>query len=847
MSLKLRRGLEADRTSITPEVGEPIYTTDTQKLYIGDGTTPGGIEVSGSGAQALSGLTDVDLTSVIDGQVLVYSGGQWENQANPAGVTDHGLLTGLSDNDHPQYALTGSSVEFTTLTLDRIAFDTTYTAATTPEGELNWNSDDGTLAVGLPGGTSTLQIGQELLVRVRNTTGTLIPNGTVVKQIGSQGTRPLISAATAADSPLVGGLAIATEDIAHNANGYCTFVGLVRNLDTSSYSAGTNLYLASGTSGAFTDTEPNAPNKRMWLGIVINQNATTGSIYFRPECSHGLGDLFDVNGTTPDSTNKYLVWDDTNEYWDANQIYFSGVSSTGHSHTIDDITDYPEVTYTNTTFVSKGGNDSTGDGTIEYPYLTIQKGIDESSSGDTVYIFGGGEFSEGITGSTDINIYAPNVDLVLNDGTQLIVAKGNYTFDKITRNSGSGNMIISSGVSGYANVKASELRDNGSGSTILNLAGGILDLNIDQVYAGNGGYGAVLENNETGFHVHFNADDLYLSSPNAVGIQLNSGGTVLSRIQHIKEISDGTGTSTCFIVNDGDLNLRCDDLQATTLGTIGDDGNVNLNSQQSVSSNGVINTGSGTYQAFLLQNGGSTNITSDLQMQLSAPSYKLDGLSGNSGSILSVGTGGLLVPTTLNVGSEEWQDTTEAVTALTTTSETTIYEVTNDQEVDAGSVEYELNIDNDYYRTTTARLYCGNTIWSTDQYEGAGLATLSDALPITGTIATNTTWQVTLQTTVAPGDPQNTTIIDGDLTLRKSGVEATATWGSITGNITGQTDLYTEFLAKDNADAFTPTGDYNPATKKYVDDSISGATGSFTAGTQVVTVVDGIITDISLA
>jgi len=49
MALKLRRGVNADRTGITPAQGEPIYTTDTKKLYIGDGTTAGGVEVGGGG------------------------------------------------------------------------------------------------------------------------------------------------------------------------------------------------------------------------------------------------------------------------------------------------------------------------------------------------------------------------------------------------------------------------------------------------------------------------------------------------------------------------------------------------------------------------------------------------------------------------------------------------------------------------------------------------------------------------------------------------------------------------------------------------------------------------------
>lgn len=48
MALKLRRGTNAGRTAITPAEGEPIYTTDTKQLYIGDGSTAGGVVVGGS-------------------------------------------------------------------------------------------------------------------------------------------------------------------------------------------------------------------------------------------------------------------------------------------------------------------------------------------------------------------------------------------------------------------------------------------------------------------------------------------------------------------------------------------------------------------------------------------------------------------------------------------------------------------------------------------------------------------------------------------------------------------------------------------------------------------------------
>lgn len=48
MPLRIRRGTNADRTTITPVQGEPIYTTDTKKLYVGDGTTAGGVVIGGT-------------------------------------------------------------------------------------------------------------------------------------------------------------------------------------------------------------------------------------------------------------------------------------------------------------------------------------------------------------------------------------------------------------------------------------------------------------------------------------------------------------------------------------------------------------------------------------------------------------------------------------------------------------------------------------------------------------------------------------------------------------------------------------------------------------------------------
>ena len=63
MSLKLRRGTNAERLAITPEQGELIYTTDTKQLYAGDGSTPGGTLVSYNGSIGGPLGSDLDLAT----------------------------------------------------------------------------------------------------------------------------------------------------------------------------------------------------------------------------------------------------------------------------------------------------------------------------------------------------------------------------------------------------------------------------------------------------------------------------------------------------------------------------------------------------------------------------------------------------------------------------------------------------------------------------------------------------------------------------------------------------------------------------------------------------------------
>lgn len=76
MALKIRRGTNAQRLLITPAEGELIYTTDTKKLFTGDGVTVGGVAVD-TGTVAFSGIAS-DVTPDVDStRDIGATGNRW--------------------------------------------------------------------------------------------------------------------------------------------------------------------------------------------------------------------------------------------------------------------------------------------------------------------------------------------------------------------------------------------------------------------------------------------------------------------------------------------------------------------------------------------------------------------------------------------------------------------------------------------------------------------------------------------------------------------------------------------------------------------------------------------------
>lgn len=158
----------------------------------------------------------------------------------------------------------------------------TNSAYTVGIGELAWNDTDKTLDLGMTSSV-TQQIGQEVLHYCKNNSGVAIANGQVVRVTGASGNALTIALADATDAiTSTSTVGVATEDIADNASGMVTMIGLVRGIDTSAFTEGDTLYL-SETAGALTATSPVYPAQSIKVAVVVRDHATMGSIFVHVE------------------------------------------------------------------------------------------------------------------------------------------------------------------------------------------------------------------------------------------------------------------------------------------------------------------------------------------------------------------------------------------------------------------------------------------------------------------------------------------------------------------------------------------------------------------------------------
>ena len=132
--------------------------------------------------------------------------------------------------------------------------------------------------------------------QVRNETGAQLDKGTVVYVNGASGNKVTVTKALATgDATSAQTFAVLLENIPNNQNGYAVTSGLLENLDTSAFAAGTQVYLSPTTAGTFTATKPSAPDHLVYVGVIERSHANQGTMLVRIQNGYELDELVVVN------------------------------------------------------------------------------------------------------------------------------------------------------------------------------------------------------------------------------------------------------------------------------------------------------------------------------------------------------------------------------------------------------------------------------------------------------------------------------------------------------------------------------------------------------------------------
>ena len=234
----------------------------------------------------LGDLNNVNIPTLTDGQVLAYdqSTDKWI-ASSPAGggVTDHGALTGLGDDDHTQYALAdGTRGNFA-------ATSHTHAASEITSGSLSIDltpSADLTYSIGTEA-ARWLDIHGDLdgavTFRAKNASGGTLTVGDIVYISGVSGSVPTVDLADCSNSAKMPAFGMVRDaSVGPNNETHIATLGSVESVDVPSgtYTLGTNVYV--GTAGTFTDSPPTGEGNLIqnigWVARVNTGGGPSGII-----------------------------------------------------------------------------------------------------------------------------------------------------------------------------------------------------------------------------------------------------------------------------------------------------------------------------------------------------------------------------------------------------------------------------------------------------------------------------------------------------------------------------------------------------------------------------------------
>jgi hypothetical protein len=347
-----------DRITLDSQTSGVFVTT-----AINNGLYVNGVQVSVSGhAHTSSNITDFN--SSVSGLLPVIA-----NSGDNRILTSTGSTVGVNAESNLTFdgnllSVSGNLVAVSG-TYNQLIFNTSLPDPDLSQGQLQWNSSEGTLDLGFTD-TYSQHMGEELHYRVRNNTASTLTKGTAVYASGlTPGSNNRIEVAPfTADGSVreVRFMGLVTENISNGVNGYTTQFGYIRGIDTRgdaasngysgklwdagepSWSEGDILYAHPTVAGKLTKVEP---KHSISVAIILNRHQNQGKVFVRPTSYGHLNDNHDVaiSGAT---NGQFLQYNSDTDYWVPSSsgnfstlsVNGSGVSLNGHSHTSNDITDF---------------------------------------------------------------------------------------------------------------------------------------------------------------------------------------------------------------------------------------------------------------------------------------------------------------------------------------------------------------------------------------------------------------------------------------------------------------------------------------------------------------------------
>jgi hypothetical protein len=248
-----------------------------------------------------------------------------ETKKTTYGSLYYGIREGLATTGS-NYFIGNQDISGSIYDVNSVTFNSSSIPPILPQYTLAANTTDKTLDLRM-GNNATLQVGQEMYYPpIVNKSGVDLNDGDLVmiNPAGiAQGNRiSVVKAIGNGTYPADFMVGILTENIAHNAEGFATWFGYVRNISKThlipadeTWLEGDVLYPHPTTAGKMTKVLPTAPALKSTIAVVTSINGTNVTILVRPQLRGKISTLHDVDTITAVTGSMFynsgLVWKNT--------------------------------------------------------------------------------------------------------------------------------------------------------------------------------------------------------------------------------------------------------------------------------------------------------------------------------------------------------------------------------------------------------------------------------------------------------------------------------------------------------------------------------------------------------